>query len=60
MDTYESITNGWTEMFDQAHKSIVTDGRIMAVLVAYEQALADPKFVAPSYLHAALEGLRRV
>ena len=60
MDTYENIQNGWTEMFEQAHKNILTDARIRCVIVAYEAALADPKAVIPTALHAAIEGLRRV
>ena len=58
MDTF--LPQGFEEIFKSATKNLVTDARIKAVLIAYDQALADPKFVAPSYLHAAIEGLRRV
>jgi hypothetical protein len=48
MDTF--LPEGFNEIFNT---------RIRAVLVAYAKALEDPKFVCPSHLHAALEGLRR-
>ena len=58
MDSF--LPAGFDKIFEGAKKTMLTDARVRAVIIAYEQALADPKFVAPSYLHAALEGLRRV
>jgi hypothetical protein len=58
MDTF--LPQGFEEIFKGATDKMVTDARVKCVLVAYEKALNDPKFIAPSYLHAALEGLRRV
>lgn len=46
-------------MFDAAHKGMTQEGRIRCVILAYEKALEDPKFVCPSSLHAAIEALRR-
>jgi len=57
MDSY--IPAAFDEILRGATKTIVTDGRIRAVILAYEKALQDPKFVAPSFLHAAIEALRR-
>jgi len=47
------------EAFEAATKTLVREGRIKAVIAAYEKALEDPKFVAPTALHAAIEALRR-
>ena len=57
MDYY--IPAAFDEILRGATKTIVTDGRIRALLVAYDQALADPKTKIPTVLHAAIEALRR-
>lgn len=58
MDTF--LPQGFNEIFGMATERLTTDARIKAVLIAYDKALADPNVVLPSYLHATLEGLRRV
>jgi len=58
MDTF--LPQGFDEIFQGATKGMITDTHIKCVLIAYEKALADPKAVLPTYLHAALEGLKRV
>ena len=58
MDTF--LPQGFDEIFQTATKGMITDARIKCVIIAYESALADPKVVLPTYLHAALEGLKRV
>lgn len=58
MDAY--LPEGFAQIFNAATEQMTTSARIQAVLLAYERALEDPKFVCPSHLHAALEALRRV
>lgn len=63
MDTYQNLPPDFDLgrfMFDAANKGLLMDARIRCVVLAYEKALADPKVVMPSYLHCALESLRRV
>ncbi len=65
MSTFDDITDpflpvGFAEIFETATEKLTTDARVRCVLIAYDQALQDKKAVLPSYLHAALEGLRRV
>jgi len=52
-------TRSFDESFKNATAQLVMGSRVRAVLAAYEKALEDPKFVAPSFLHAAIEALRR-
>ena len=65
MKTFDDLTDpflpvGFNEIFKTATDKMLTESRIKCVLIAYDQALSDPKATLPTYLHAALEGLRRV
>jgi hypothetical protein len=65
MKTFDDLTDpflpvGFSEIFGMATKNLTTEARIKAVLLAYDKALADPKVVLPTYMHCALEALRRV
>ena len=57
MDTF--LPDGFNEIFEMATKELTTEARIRAVLAAYDRALGDAYTHLPSYLHAAIEGLRR-
>lgn len=57
MDTF--LPQGFDEIFKGATDKLVTDARVKCVIVAYEQALKDPKTLMPTTLHAAIEALRR-
>lgn len=57
MDTF--LPQGFNEIFKGATEKLLTDARVKCVLVAYEQALEDPKTVIPTALHAAIEALRK-
>jgi hypothetical protein len=64
MNTFDDLTDpfmpvGFDEIFRTATDKMLTDARVRCVQIAYEKALAEDA-VLPSYLHAALCGLRRV
>lgn len=46
-------------LFDEAHKQLLIKNRIQAVISAYEKALEDPNAKLPTYLHGAIEALRK-
>jgi hypothetical protein len=46
-------------MSTDQHSGDTLRNLLRAILIAYDKALADPKVVLPTYLHAAIEAARK-
>ena len=58
MDSF--LPAGFAEIFETATKNMTNEARIKVLLIAYDEAVQDPKALIPTKLHAAIEALRRV
>lgn len=47
-------------MFDRANRGLFNpDVKLIALFAAYDKAMLDPNARIPTYMHAAIEGLRK-
>ena len=46
-------------ILQQPRRELSERERLQAIIAAYDRALADPKTVIPTLLHAAIEAARR-